>query len=109
MNIRSQGKLKIAVSCSSNMNRSMEAHLMLRYFRQNILYNLFSKRGFNVESFGSGNSVKLPGPSIDRPNVYSFDLTTYDEIHTDLHNKDMNLLVLFLIFINFLDTLKTGC
>jgi RNA polymerase II subunit A C-terminal domain phosphatase SSU72 len=61
------------------MNRSMEAHFIL------------DKRGFDVQSFGSGNSVKLPGPSIDRPNVYEFDSTTYDEIYNDLKTKDIHL------------------
>ncbi|KAI1725708.1 ssu72-like protein domain-containing protein [Ditylenchus destructor] len=57
----------------------MEAHLFL------------AKRGFRVESFGSGNSVKLPGPAADRPNVYDFDSTTYEEIYSDLKNKDIHL------------------
>ncbi|KAI1732205.1 ssu72-like protein [Ditylenchus destructor] len=61
------------------MNRSMEAHFFL------------AKRGFRVESFGSGNSVKLPGPAVDRPNVYDFDSTTYEEIYSDLKNKDIHL------------------
>uniref|UniRef100_A0A914C1V0 RNA polymerase II subunit A C-terminal domain phosphatase SSU72 n=1 Tax=Acrobeloides nanus TaxID=290746 RepID=A0A914C1V0_9BILA len=61
------------------MNRSMEAHSFLQ------------QRGFKVQSFGSGNSVKLPGPSIDRPNVYEFDSITYDSIYNDLKNKDSYL------------------
>lgn len=50
----------------------------------------FSKRGFNVKSFGSGVQVKLPGPAPDRPNIYSFD-TTYDEMYRDLLKKDPQL------------------
>uniref|UniRef100_A0A914HUG9 RNA polymerase II subunit A C-terminal domain phosphatase SSU72 n=1 Tax=Globodera rostochiensis TaxID=31243 RepID=A0A914HUG9_GLORO len=79
MNIRSTGKLRFAVSCSSNMNRSMEAHFFLQ------------KRGFDVQSFGSGNYVKLPGPSVDKPNIYEFDSTTYEQILQDLKDKDVKL------------------
>lgn len=49
-----------------------------------------SKKGFDVESFGTGNQVKLPGPAADKPNVYSFD-TRYDDIFTELKKKDQNL------------------
>uniref|UniRef100_A0A1B6C5G5 RNA polymerase II subunit A C-terminal domain phosphatase SSU72 n=1 Tax=Clastoptera arizonana TaxID=38151 RepID=A0A1B6C5G5_9HEMI len=67
--------LSIAVVCSSNMNRSMEAHAFL------------SKKGFQVNSFGTGDKVKLPGTAPDRPNVYDFS-STYEEIYEDLSNKD---------------------
>ena len=52
--------LKIAVVCSSNMNRSMEAHHAL------------AKKKFNVESFGTGSQIKIPGPTRNEPNCYSF-------------------------------------
>lgn len=73
------GRIRFAISCSSNMNRSMEAHVQLM------------NRGFNVQSFGSGTAVKLPGPSQDRPNVYEFDGFTYAEIRRDLTRKNEEL------------------
>lgn len=70
--------LNIAVICSSNMNRSMEAHAFL------------SKKGFKVKSYGTGDKVKLPGPAANRPNCYEFGIT-YDEIYNDLVSKDSTL------------------
>ncbi|KAK2083707.1 RNA polymerase II subunit A C-terminal domain phosphatase [Saguinus oedipus] len=67
--------LRVAVVCSSNQNRSMEAH------------NILSKRGFSVQSFGTATHVKLPGPMPNKPNIYDFE-TTYDEIYKDLLMKD---------------------
>lgn len=71
-------ELRIAVVCSSNQNRSMEAH------------NVLIKKGFNVRSFGSGNQVKLPGPSPTQPNIYDFN-TTYEQMYQDLLSKDKSL------------------
>jgi len=70
--------LHIAVVCSSNQNRSMEAHSFL------------SKRGFNVKSYGSGTHVKLPGASADKPNIYAFN-TPYDLMYRELYKKDSHL------------------
>lgn len=70
--------LRIAVVCSSNQNRSMEAHSCL------------SKKGFNVQSYGTGSQVKLPGPSPTAPNTYDFN-TTYEEMYKDLKRKDVAL------------------
>ncbi|KAL3862358.1 hypothetical protein ACJMK2_008330 [Sinanodonta woodiana] len=72
------GDLRIAVVCSSNQNRSMEAHSFL------------GKKGFKVRSFGTGNQVKLPGPSPNQPNIYDFN-TSYDEMYKDLLRKDAEL------------------
>ncbi|KAG1655307.1 hypothetical protein FOA52_007964 [Chlamydomonas sp. UWO 241] len=60
------------------MNRSMEAHTILK------------KNNFNVSSSGVGSHVKLPGPSQKEPNSYKFG-TPYKEIFDDLARKDSEL------------------
>lgn len=71
-------KLRYAMVCSSNQNRSMEAHSLLK------------KQGFDVSSYGTGTHVKLPGPSIREPNIYEFG-TPYKQMFDELHRKDPNL------------------
>ncbi|XP_052181540.1 uncharacterized protein LOC127794475 [Diospyros lotus] len=71
-------KLRYAMVCSSNQNRSMEAHSLLK------------KEGFDVSSYGTGAHVKLPGPSLREPNVYDFG-TPYKHMFDDLRRKDSDL------------------
>ena len=71
-------KLRYAMVCSSNQNRSMEAHALLK------------RHGFDVSSYGTGAHVKLPGPSLREPNVYDFG-TPYKSMHDELRRKDPDL------------------
>lgn len=74
-------RLRCAMVCSSNQNRSMEAHALLK------------RHGFDVSSYGTGAHVKLPGPSLREPNVYDFG-TPYKYMYDDLRRKDLDLYAL---------------
>ncbi|AFN83171.1 Ssu72-like protein [Encephalitozoon romaleae SJ-2008] len=67
--------MKLAVSCAMNQNRSMQTH------------DLFAKKGIPIKSFGTNPVIKLPGETMDKPNVYSFG-QTYQQIYDDLCMKN---------------------
>lgn len=74
-------KLKFCTVCASNNNRSMEAHLRLST----------SPSAYPVISFGTGHYVRLPGPSISQPQVYTFNNTSYNKIYEELQAQDERL------------------
>ncbi|XP_007463104.1 PREDICTED: putative RNA polymerase II subunit A C-terminal domain phosphatase SSU72-like protein 1-like [Lipotes vexillifer] len=69
--------LRVAVVCMSNINRSMEAHSILR------------KKGFSVRYFGMGSLVRFPRLAPKEPVAYDSS-TSCKMMHKDLSCKDRN-------------------
>ena len=59
----------------------MEAHLRLST----------SDTPYPVISFGTGSYVRLPGPSISQPQVYTFNDTSYAKMYEELQAQDARL------------------
>ncbi|CAM9564823.1 unnamed protein product [Ectocarpus sp. 8 AP-2014] len=70
-----RSKRRFAVVCSANFNRSMMAHKLLK------------EHNFQVESYGTGREVRLPGKDIASPEVFPFG-TPYRDIFDKLKAKD---------------------
>jgi RNA polymerase II subunit A C-terminal domain phosphatase SSU72 len=69
--VKDLSKLSFGVVCSSNINRSMEAHLVL------------SNAGLTVESYGTGSQVRLPGRTAMEPRLFKFG-TPYSQMYANL-------------------------
>ncbi|KAL7559098.1 hypothetical protein ACA910_017511 [Epithemia clementina (nom. ined.)] len=68
---RPKSNLSFGVVCSSNINRSMEAHVVL------------GNAGLRVESYGTGTQVRLPGRTAMEPRIFKFG-TPYEEMYQSL-------------------------
>lgn len=68
---RTPSKLCFGTVCSSNINRSMEAHVVL------------GNAGMQVESYGTGTQVRLPGKSAMEPRIFKFG-TPYAEMYRSM-------------------------
>lgn len=64
-----KSKLSFGVVCSSNINRSMEAHVVL------------GNAGLRVESYGTGTQVRLPGRTAMEPRIFKFG-TPYEDMYS---------------------------
>lgn len=72
---RVKSKLSYGVVCSSNINRSMEAHLVL------------GNAGLTTESYGTGTQVRLPGRTAMEPRIFKFG-TPYADMYQSLATDD---------------------
>lgn len=70
-------ELSFGVVCSSNINRSMEAHLVL------------NNAGLQCASYGTGTQVRLPGRTAMEPKIFKFG-TPYSEMYNSLSQNPMD-------------------
>jgi hypothetical protein len=76
-NNNDQQQLSFDVVCSSNINRSMEAHLVL------------NNAGLQCASYGTGTQVRLPGRTATEPKIFKFG-TPYSEMYHSLSQNPMD-------------------
>lgn len=53
-------------------------------------HRVLALRGYSVRSYGTGSSVKLPGPSADQPVIFPFNMA-YEEMRKQLVERDGKL------------------
>lgn len=68
--------------CYSNVSQTTGKNFLAKFYKR--------KKGFNVNSYGTGTMVRLPGPSINKPNIYPFG-TPYEQVYQELKRQDPNL------------------